>query len=259
MESHSRLACPGTVRAWEETWIVGSISRRLSSFPSLLDLCAAPLLECVHGVSGEGSPSSPVMAHRESDLQTIVNKFAEASCLFGLSISLGKTEVLFQSAPPAFAHRPTISVNGTQLKPDDDFSVNSSDRSLDKEISTRISKASQALGRLKIRVLSQHNIRQSTKLKVYREVVLASLFYGCEIWTLCRRHLKELGRFLMRSLRTILNIKWQDLVSNLQVLAMAESTSIEAMILKSRLRWVGNVVGMEDNRQSGFSRVSKTA
>ena len=62
MESDPRLAGPGTVRAWEETGIAGSISRRLSSFPGLLDLCAAPLLECVHGVSGEGSPSSPVMS-----------------------------------------------------------------------------------------------------------------------------------------------------------------------------------------------------
>ena len=52
----------------------------------------------------------------------------------------------------------------------------------------------------------------------------------------------------MRSLRTILNIKWQDRVSNLQVLGMAESISIEAMILKSRLRWVGHVIRMEDNR-----------
>ena len=57
VESDPRLAGPGTVRAWEETGIAGSISRRLSSFPGLLDLCAAPLLECVHGVSGEGSPS----------------------------------------------------------------------------------------------------------------------------------------------------------------------------------------------------------
>ena len=62
MESDSRLACPGTVRAWEETRIVGGISRGISSFPGLLDLCAAPLLECVPGASGEGSPSSPVMS-----------------------------------------------------------------------------------------------------------------------------------------------------------------------------------------------------
>ena len=52
----------------------------------------------------------------------------------------------------------------------------------------------------------------------------------------------------MHSPRTILNIKWQDRVSNLQILDMAESTSIEAVILKSRLRWVGHVIRMEDNR-----------
>ena len=64
MESDPRLAGPGTVRAWEETGIAGSISRHLSSFPGLLDLCAAPLLECARGASGEGSPSSPVMSAR---------------------------------------------------------------------------------------------------------------------------------------------------------------------------------------------------
>ena len=62
MESDPRLPGPGTARAWEETGIAGDISRCLSSFPVLLDLCAAPLLKCVHGVSGEGSPSSPFMS-----------------------------------------------------------------------------------------------------------------------------------------------------------------------------------------------------
>ena len=61
MESDPRLAGPGTVRAWEETGNARGISCRLSSFPGLLDLCAAPPLKCVHGVSGEGSPSSRVM------------------------------------------------------------------------------------------------------------------------------------------------------------------------------------------------------
>ena len=62
MEPDPRLAGPMTVRAWEETGIAGSISRRLSSFPGFIDLCAALLLKYVHGVSGEGSPSSPVMS-----------------------------------------------------------------------------------------------------------------------------------------------------------------------------------------------------
>ena len=62
VESDPRLAGPGTVRAWEETGTAKSISRRLSSFPGLLGLRAAPLFECVHGVSGGGSPSSPVIS-----------------------------------------------------------------------------------------------------------------------------------------------------------------------------------------------------
>ena len=58
------------------------------------------------------------------------------------------------------------------------------DGSLDREIDTRINKASQVLGCLRNRVLSEHNIRLSTKLKVYNAVVLPSLLYGCETWTL---------------------------------------------------------------------------
>ncbi|XP_076063461.1 uncharacterized protein LOC143038321 [Oratosquilla oratoria] len=112
----------------------------------------------------------------------------------------------------------------------------SNDGILDKQISARICKASQALGRLRTQVLNQRNFRLSIKLKVYRAVVLTSLLYGCESWTLYRRHLKQLDRFHMRSLRSILNIKWQNRVTNLEVLDRAEMTSIEAMILKIQLR-----------------------
>ncbi|KAL8566739.1 hypothetical protein ACOMHN_050387 [Nucella lapillus] len=57
-----------------------------------------------------------LMAHTESALQLIVNKFAEASCLFGLTISLGKTEVLFQPSPLTPGRHPSISIEETELK-----------------------------------------------------------------------------------------------------------------------------------------------
>jgi hypothetical protein len=40
-----------------------------------------------------------LMAHRPDALQVMLNKFSESSKLFGLTISLAKTEVLFQPAP----------------------------------------------------------------------------------------------------------------------------------------------------------------
>ena len=193
-----------------------------------------------------------LMAHKESDLQSIVDKFAEASRLFGLTISLGKTEVLFQPAPSSTSQSPSISIEGTQLQTVNEFkylgSVISNDGNLDKEINSRICKASQSLGRLRVRVLNEHNIRLPTKLKVYNSVVLTSLLYGCEAWTLYRRHIKQLESFHMRSLRSILKIRWQDKVTNIEVLDRAGSISIEAMILRKQLRWVGHVIRMDDQR-----------
>ena len=124
----------------------------------------------------------------------------------------------------------------------------SNDGSLDKEIASRISKASQALGRLRSRLLNHHNVTLDTKLKVYRAVVLSSLLYGCETWTVYRQHLKQLERFHQRALRSILGIRWQDRVTNTEVFERTNCISIEAMLLKSCLLWTGHVVRMEDHR-----------
>ncbi|XP_076047199.1 uncharacterized protein LOC143028697 [Oratosquilla oratoria] len=99
-------------------------------------------------------------AHKEPDLQLIVD------ILLRLPTSL--------ALPSALERQSTISNDG----------------SLEKEISARICKASQALGRLITRVLNQRNVKLSTKLKVYRAVVLTSLLYGCESWTPYSQHLK---------------------------------------------------------------------
>ncbi|KAL6484915.1 hypothetical protein MHYP_G00069600 [Metynnis hypsauchen] len=193
-----------------------------------------------------------LMAHTELAIQRIVDKFAEASRLFGLTISLGKTEVLFQPSPLSTGRRPSIFIEGTELKTVKQFkylgSIISDDGALNKEISVRICKASQALGRLRSCVLKQHNIQKSTKLKVYKTVMLTSLLYGCETWTLYRKHVKLLESFHIRSLRSILGIRWQDRVTNLKVLDRAESTSIEVLILKAQLRWMGHVIRMEPYR-----------
>lgn len=193
-----------------------------------------------------------LMAHKENHLQVIVDRFAEASRLFGLTISLGKTEVLLQPAPNTTKPQPAITIDEAELKCVENFkylgSTISSDGSLDKEITSRIQKASQALGRLRVKVLQQKSIRLTTKLKIYKAVVLSTLLYGCETWTLYRRHIKQLEQFHTRSLRSIMCIRWQDRVSNLEVLERAESKSIEAMLIQAQLRWTGHVIRMQDHR-----------
>ena len=133
-----------------------------------------------------------LMVHKPVDLQAMLNSFSGASKQFGLLISLGKTEVLFQRAPNSVTPQPAIFIDDVELKVVDSFqylgSMTSVDGSLDQEIASRISKASQALGRLRNRLLNHHNVTLDTKLKVYRAVVVSSLLYGCETWTVYRWH-----------------------------------------------------------------------
>ena len=84
------------------------------------------------------------MANKESDLLLIMDKFAEASHLFSLTISLGKTEVLLQPATGSNAILLSISIEGITLITVEEFeclgSVISSNGSIDKDISAKICK-----------------------------------------------------------------------------------------------------------------------
>ena len=76
----------------------------------------------------------------------------------------------------------------------------------------------------------------------------ASLLYGCETWTLYRRHLRKLEQFHTRSLHSIMRIRWQDRISSQEVLERASTTSIETIVLKAPLRWTGHVIRMDKAR-----------
>ena len=52
------------------------------------------------------------------------------------------------------------------------------DGQIDKDIENRISKASQAIGRLEKRIWTSHNIRLSAKISLYRAMVLTTLLYN---------------------------------------------------------------------------------
>ena len=52
----------------------------------------------------------------------------------------------------------------------------------------------------------------------------------------------------MASLRRILGIKWQDKVTNVEVLNDSSMLSIYSLLMKRRLRWIGHVRRMDDGR-----------
>ncbi|KAK3775513.1 hypothetical protein RRG08_041297 [Elysia crispata] len=137
-----------------------------------------------------------------------------APALHGMFDNLGKTEVLFQPSLLLIGSPPSITKEETELKTLDDF----------KHLQRRLP-------------------RQKDQLEV-----LQGNPHQTSLRTLYRKHIEQLERFHTRSLSSILGIRWQDKVTNLEVLDRARSTSIEAMILKTKLRLTGHVIRIEPDR-----------
>ncbi len=161
-----------------------------------------------------------------------------------LTISLKKTEVIYQPKPGADYTAPTITIDNNPLKVTDKFtylgSTISQNALIDDEILARIGKASGSFGKLTKRLWSERGVRLVTNINVY----CATLLYGCEAWTPYRRHIRRVDQFHMRCLRRIANIKWQDMIPNTEVLHRCAQTGIEQHIRRAQLLWSGHVVRM---------------
>ena len=191
-------------------------------------------------------------AYSESEMQRSMDLFSAACRDFGLTISTKKTEVMFQPAPGQVYKAPKIVVEGEKLKPVHRFpylgSTLSASVTVDDEVNRRIAQASAAFGALHKNVWTRRGLSTSTKIEVYHAVVIPSLLYSSESWTVYSRHVKQMNSFHMRCLRKLLRIQWFDHIPDTEVLERAESESIYALITRARLRWSGHVARMPDDR-----------
>ncbi|BHF66557.1 hypothetical protein SprV_0200957800 [Sparganum proliferum] len=168
-----------------------------------------------------------------------------------------KSCFLPQSPPTATRHSnshnaPQISVNGTQLQGVDNFpylgSTSSRSTNIDGEVPRRISKVSQAFGRLQSTVWNRHGLQLSTKLKMHKAVILPTLLYGTETWTEYTKQARRLNHFHLSCLRRILRLSWQDRIPDTDVLERTGILSLYTMLRQMRLRWSDHLVQMNDER-----------
>ena len=108
--------------------------------------------------------------------------------------------------------------------------------SLDSELNKRIGKATTTMARLTKRAWTNGRLTEHTKVQIYKACVLSTLLYGSETWTLHARHETSLQSFHMRQLRRILNITWQEKVTNNAVLERAQIPSIFTLPKQRRMR-----------------------
>nr|VZI15919.1 unnamed protein product [Spirometra erinaceieuropaei] len=168
----------------------------------------------------------------EEEMQRSMDLFSAACENFGLVINTQKTVVMHQPPPNSATapNGPQINVNGTHLQVVENFpylgSTLSRNTKIDDEVANRISKASQAFGRLQSTVWNRHGLQLSTKLKMYKAVILPTLLYGAETWTVYTRQARRLNHFHLSCLRRILRLNWQDRIPDTEVLERTGILSI---------------------------------
>ena len=86
-----------------------------------------------------------------------------------------------------------------------------------------------------------------TDQRTLEGTLLSTLLYGSECWTTYAKQIKQLNSFHLRCLRRILHIKWQDKITNVEVLRRSHMLSMHSILSERRLRCLGHVhrMGLE--------------
>lgn len=193
-----------------------------------------------------------IIAQSAHALQTLSDSFVEAYEQFGFEVNRNKTKVLAQPISGIELPPFTITINNETVGQVSRFpylgSILNDSATCSNEIMQRLQSANAAFGKLWKRVFFNRGLKISTKIDVYKAVVLSTLLYGCETWILYRKDVKLLERFHQKKLRNIMGICWKDYVTDIEVLERSQSLSVEAIILHHQLRWLGHVRRMPDSR-----------
>ena len=123
----------------------------------------------------------------------------------------------------------------------------------DEDVRSRIAKASRAFHGLLDPIFRNTTLSLHVKCHVYKAVVLTTLLYGAETWTIMADHIRQLNVFHHQCARLILGIsRQQQLCQRLSSLELARAFGVETdmvdIVREHRLRWLGHVARMSDDR-----------
>lgn len=188
-----------------------------------------------------------LMGKSEAELQDLTTRLEEVARAYGMEISAEKSKILVNSinkTAPA-----NITMNGQTLEVVKEFkylgSFVSEDGSSTKEIKARIGIASSAMTRL-AKIWRGNTISFPVKVRLYKSLVLSTLLYGCESWTLTADTERRIQAFENKSYRRMLHISYRehrtnDYVRQLVTTLAGEQEPVISAVKRRKMAWYGHV------------------
>ena len=118
-----------------------------------------------------------------------------------------------------------------------------------KDVKSRIAKAQGIFSHHSYKkVWKNRKISMQTKIRILEATVMAVVKYGCEAWVLWKADEDLLDFFQRNRLRIVLGTRLTDSISNSRLYKKCGSIPLSWAIMKQRLKWLGHVLWMKDDR-----------
>ena len=116
------------------------------------------------------------------------------------------------------------------------------------EIENTIGTATRMVGALRRQVIERKELSKATKLRVINAMVVPTLLYGSETWTLQKRHRSRIQAMDMRYLRKIEGVSRLDRVPNEDIRRRLGVEAVLAVADRKKKEWRERIEGMSQER-----------
>ena len=194
-----------------------------------------------------------LLGKSEEEMQRFLLKLTKAAQSYGMRFAPAKCKVLLRDWVGAY---PVLSIAGSTLEIVEHFqylgaTISSAPNVVD-DVNSRIVKARLAFTKLN-QIWRRKDVRLAIKGRLYNACVRSVLLYGSETWPLRAEDIQKLSVFDNRCLRSIARVAWNNRVSNAEIRqrifrSPRDARSLEDLINCHRLRWLGHILRMHNDR-----------
>ena len=190
-----------------------------------------------------------LLTERKEDMEANLRELKKAMNNWGMKIHWGKTKVMMVSRK---GEECKVCVDGEEIEQVQNMkylgAILSADGTCEEEIEQRVGAAARVRGAMRKEVLERKELKKATKMRVYNAIVLPTMLYGSETWTVMKRHESRLGATEMAYLRRVEGVTRMDRVRNADVREAVGQEEVMEKVKRKQRAWKEKLEQMEDNR-----------
>ena len=190
-----------------------------------------------------------LLTERKEDMEANLKELKKAMSNWGMKIHWGKTKVMMVSRK---GEECKVCVDGEEIEQVQNMkylgAILSADGTCEEEIEQRVGAAARVIGAMRKEVLERKELKKATKMRVYNVIVLPTMLYGSETWTVMKRHESRLGATEMAYLRRVEGVTRMDRVRNADVREAVGQEEVMEKVKRKQRAWKEKLEQMEDNR-----------